>query len=179
MTALPLWRRCRVLANRLRLAMLELLLQSSPLCVKTVAGRLGIAEEVASKNLQLLASAGFLTQNRAGKYLYYAVAKDDALLAGVIGERAAKEDLLHTATALTHERRVLILKELNCRPLTFEALCARTGISGGAMKRQLEKLQRRHFVELNNGSYGLIRPDSVLGRRMLQLALRDSTPAQV
>jgi DNA-binding IclR family transcriptional regulator len=179
MPVLPLWKRCRVLANRLRLEMLELLVQNPPWCVKKIALKLGIAEEVASKNLQLLAAAGFLAQNRVGKYLYYTAAKDDALLSGVISEKAGKEELVHTVTALTHERRVLIISELNGRPMTLEALFWRTGISGGAMRRQLEKLERRNFVRLNNGRYCLTRPDSQLGRQIMEMALKDSTPAQV
>lgn len=179
MNALPLWRRCRTLANRLRLDMLELLAGSPPLCVKEIAEELGIAEEVASKNLYLLASAGFMMRTRTGKYLYYTVAEDDVLLAGVTAEKAAKENLIHTATALTHVRRVLILRALDGKLLTLDALRRQTGISEGAMRRQLEKLERRDFVRVENGRYSLNMPESELGRRMLDLALRGSTPAQV
>lgn len=179
MNTLPLWRRCRTLASHLRLDMLEWLAEHPSLCVKEIAADLGIAEEVASKNLQLLASAGFMTRMRIGKYLYHTVVTNDALLAGVLDEKATKEKLLDTVTALTHERRVLILKTLNCGLLTLEELCRQTGISKGAMRRQLEKLERRSFVKVKNGKYSMVTPDSLLGRRMVELALEDSTPAQV
>lgn len=179
MNTLPLWRRCRTLANRLRLDILELQAAKPPLCVKEIAENLAIAEEVASKNLQSLASAGFMSQKRVGKYLYHSVMKEDALLAEVLGEKATKEKLMYTVTALTHERRVLILRKLNCGPLKLEELCRQTGISGGAMRRQLEKLERRGFIKMTNGRCTLTSPNGALGKRLIELALEESTPAQV
>lgn len=161
--------------------MLELLNSSSARCVKDIAKELGIAEDVASKNLKLLAAAGFLTQKHAGKYLFYALERADVLLAGVLelSNVSKKDDAIFMATALTHERRVVIINTLRDDPLRFEDLCLKTRISWGAMTRQLGKLVRRGFVRVENGKYALTIPECALGKRVVELALQDSTPAQV
>jgi len=161
--------------------MLDLLNRSSARCVKDMAEELGIAEDVASKNLQLLSAAGFLTQKHAGKYLFYALVQEDVLLVGVLelANLSKKDHAMFMATALTHERRVVIINALGDEPLKFEELCLKTRISWGAMQRQLEKLVRRGFVGFENGKYALTPPECALGKRMVELALMNSTPAQV
>ena len=129
--------------------------------------------------MQLLVSAGFVAHDRAGKYLYHTVADDDPLLAAMMAVPSDKETLMYTATALTHERRVLIVRALGCKQLAIEELCRLTKISGGAMRRQLEKLESRGFITKTVGKWSLTTPHSILGRRMVELALSDSTPAQV
>jgi len=96
MSTLPLWRRCRVLANPLRLEILDLLSKRSPLCVKDIAEILHIADEVAGKNLQLMAAAGFMTQKNAGKYLYYTSSDRDGLITGILGCDLTREQAIYT-----------------------------------------------------------------------------------
>jgi len=161
--------------------MLELLNRSSARCVKDIAVELGIAEDVASKNLQRLAAAGFLIQKNAGKYLFYTLVQEDVLLAGVLelANVSKKDHAMFMATALTHERRIVIINALGGEPLKLEELCLKTQISWGAMRRQLEKLLRRGFVGFESGKYALTPPGCTLGKRLVELALRNSTPAQV
>ena len=70
------------------------------------------------------------------------------------------------ATALTHERRVAIVKALNAKPLEIEGICRKTRISWDAMKRQVKKLERRGFVQLEDGKTAPARglmPTSITG----------------
>ena len=181
MNSLPLWKRCRTLANGLRLDMLELLNGNSPRCVKGIAKELEVADNVASKNLQLLSAAGFVTQEHRGKFLFYVLAQEDVLLSTVLEHTKAdkNEHAMFMATALTHERRVAIIKALNAKPLEIEGICRKTRISWDAMKRQVKKLERRGFVQLEDGKYALTNPKGRLGKTLIELALKERTPAQV
>ena len=181
MNSLPLWKRCRALANSLRLDMLEQLSRNSPRCVKEIAAELGVAENVASKNLQLLFSAGFLTQKHRGKYLFYALDQKDVLLASVLElTHAGKKDhAMFMATALTHERRVSIIKALKTKPLEMERISRETRISWDAMARQIKKLERRGFVQIEDGKYSLTIPKCSFGESLVGLVLNERTPAQV
>ena len=181
MNSLPLWKKCRTLANGLRLDMLELLNCNSPRCVKEIAAELGVAENVASKNLQLLSAAGFVTQKHRGKYLFYVLAQEDVLLSAVLElTKASKNDrAMFMVTALTHERRVAIIKALNSKPLEIERICLKTRISWEAMKRQLKKLERRGFVRFEEGKYALTISKCSFGESLVGLVLREFTPAQV
>ena len=181
MHSLPLWKRCRALANSLRLDMLELLNCNSPRCVKEIATELDVAENVASKNLQLLSTAGFVTQKYRGKFLCYALDQGDILLSSVLELTKADENerAMFMATALTHERRVAIVKALKTKPLEIERISLETRISWEAMARQVKKLERRGFVQLEDGKYALRIPKCSFGESLVGLALNEYTPAQV
>lgn len=179
---MPLWKRCRVLANKLRLDMLAFLGQHKRLYVKAVAERFDVAEDVASKNLQLLAQAGFLDHKRQGKFLYYSLVKEDRLLRGImnaIRQKTALEDLIFLLTGFTHERRVSIVFTLTQGSMKTEALCRRTQISPMAMRRQMEKLERRGYVSCDKYECKLLEPESCLGRELIAIAKEDFTLAQV
>ncbi len=181
MNTFPLWKRCRALANSLRLDMLECLDRRPNRCVKEIAEALGIADNVASKNLQFLASAGFVTQRHVGKYLYYALDEQDELLVPALGlvKESGKEQPMFMVTATTHERRIKIIAALNDEPVKRGTLCIKTHISPEAMNRQLGKLVRRGFVRKVGEVFWLQDPECALGRKLIKLALLEFTPAQV
>ncbi len=161
--------------------MLELLNLNSPRCVKEIATELDVAENVASKNLQLLSAAGFVTQKHRGKFLFYALGRRDDLLSSVLKLTKAGENerAMFMATALTHERRVAIIKALKTKPLEIERISLETQISWEAMARQIKKLERRGFVQLEDGKYALTIPRCSLGKSLVGLAVTVRTPAQV
>ena len=172
---MPLWKRCRILASSLRLEMLLYLGENEPQCVKSVAGRVGVSEAVSCKNLQILESGSFLEHKRVGKYLFYSLNQSDELLRMVSGVicsgRPDFSQTIHILTALTHERRVLIVSALAKGELEFGQLCRRTGISRQAMVRQLDKLVRRGFVFVDNGYCGLLVPESRMGNDLMGLVV--------
>ncbi|VGO20145.1 helix-turn-helix domain-containing protein [Pontiella sulfatireligans] len=152
-------------------------------CVKGVADRLVVAGDVSSKNLQLLYSAGFFEQERVGKFLFYSLADEDDLLDEVLRlvalDQANYDGIIYELTAMTHERRIRIVAALEGRPLEFNELCFRTCISRLAMGRQLDKLIRRGFVQQVEQKCSLVIPDDALGKKLVELALKSVTPAQV
>jgi DNA-binding transcriptional ArsR family regulator len=66
-----LWRSCRVLANRQRLRLLELLAHDSELTVTSAAQRLALPLPVASQYLRALEARGFLQAHRRGRRVSY------------------------------------------------------------------------------------------------------------
>ena len=182
MDNLPLWKRCRIVANPLRLRLLAHLLESPRQYVKAVAGELELTEDVASKNLQLLASGGFLKCESVSKYLYYTLAESDDLLTALLWElknQSALDPIIHMLTALTHERRVLLVALLSKTSMDVNSLCCQMKMSGSAAKRHLDKLARRGWVEVDGDVCTLCFPSNPLGRAMIELVKNDSTLAQV
>lgn len=151
--------------------------------MKAVAQTLGLAEDVASKNLQMLASAGFLVYERVGKYLYYSLSASDELLHPVLAEIRKKgfdvNRVMFTLTALTHERRIAIVKVLCRGSAERDVLRRQTRISRMAADRHLNKLVRRGWVRVKDDFCELIEPDNRLGRTLVGLVEKSVTPAQV
>lgn len=156
---------------------------NAPRCVKHIAGALGVAEEVSSKNLQLLESGGFLEQERRSKFLFYSLDHADGLLQAVLDSLKKDEkgfpETMHVLTACTHERRVRIVSELGKGELEFSMLGFKSGISLRALERQLGKLVQRGFVSKRKGCCRLLEPESALARMLIELAQKFGTPAQV
>ena len=181
MNILPLWKRCRALATGLRIDMLLLLKSGTSRCVKEIADELEVAEDIASKHLQLMASAGWVSKRPAGRYLYYMLDNDNVLLDEVLtyAEKKSIDQLIFMVTALTHERRIWIVRALAIEPMRLDCLCRKTRIPSMALRRHLDKLERRGFVRAENGVWMLIIPDNTLMRRLIDSAVDENTPAQV
>jgi DNA-binding transcriptional ArsR family regulator len=183
MNAMPLWRQCRILANPVRLKILAYLDQHPRQYVRAVGERFGLSEDVASKNLQLLASAGFLESERKGRYLYYRLPDANELLRLVLIEvrkaRMSVDPVIRTLTALTHERRTAMIAALSKDALSLEMLCRQTNISGMAVERHLDKLVRRGWVKITNDQCILLVPCDGLGRVLIESAKNSLTLAQV
>lgn len=68
----------KLLADGKRLRIL-MLLDSGELCVCQIMGALGISQPLVSRNLSLLSMAGFLSERREGKLVYYSINKDSSV----------------------------------------------------------------------------------------------------
>ncbi len=184
MEKLPLWKRCRILANPVRLNMLTFLKEQPRQYVKSIAEELGLTEDVASKNLQMLAAGGFLESEAVSKYLYYSLAESDELLQLVLHELKTRksdvrERVFRTVTALTHERRVSIVAVLKRDgPMDMQTLCIRAGISELACRRHLNKLVRRGWMTTEQKKYVLLQPENRLAAGLMD-AVKTITLAQV
>jgi hypothetical protein len=113
---------------------------------------LGVEEDVASKHLQKLAAGGFLIREPISKYLYYSLVQEDALLAAVLpclilDRESASEQIIRDLTAVTHERRVVIVSLLRAYgPMVKDDLFFQAQISAVAGRRHVNKLVRRGWV---------------------------------
>jgi len=173
MKDMPLWKRCRILANPVRLNMLILLSQQPEQYVKSIADKLGLTEDVASKNLQMLASGGFLDSEAVSKYLFYNLSGSSDLLQWVLRELKtrksdAREMVFRTVTALTHERRVAIVEILKSEgPVDMQTLCVRAGMSELACRRHVNKLISRGWIRIKQKKYALVRPKNRLATELM------------
>ena len=163
--------------------MLGFLDQHARQYVRVIGEQFGLAEDVASKNLQLLASGGFLTAERVGRYLFYSLSDTDELLRSVlVGMRNTRGDvnpLIRTLTALTHERRVAIIAALSKESLETNALCSCARMSGPAAERHLDKLVRRGWVAVHENQCKLNSLKTPLERVLIESATEYVTLAQV
>src|ERR1700731_1646257 len=67
----PLWRPCRVVANRKRLRTLALLIRQPNQTVSAVAERMSLSMPAASQYLRALEARGLLTCRRVGRRVEY------------------------------------------------------------------------------------------------------------
>ena len=175
MNSLPFWKRCRVLASAPRLKVLTLLDERSRECVKFIAEELDVSDSVASRDLQLMQQAGFLEYERRGKFLYYSLA-DDPLSRLVLNASRDNEvdEIMFVLTAFTHERRLRILAQLDEGATRMERLGVESSIPFISLRRQVDKLVRRGFVEMKDGVCRAKKPVSSVGRELKKLAMKVS-----
>ncbi len=180
-----LWRTCRALANRGRLALLQCVLEHPGEPVSRLARLSGQSVSRASQGLRSLNARGLLAADRAGAWVCYRVAADPAvpeaaaLVAALRSEcrrgRRPVERLFAALTALTHPRRILLVRLLGQEPrLSAPALRRCTGMSARALRRHLDKLRRRGWVTCTDGRYRLLPPREGLPRLLVRLARHKS-----
>lgn len=58
---------------------------------------------------------------------------------------------MKAVTGFTHERRVHIVRALHQDPGEFSVLCSICGISVDAMRRHLQKLEKRDYIRRHDG----------------------------
>ena len=175
MSDYPLWKRCRILANPLRLEILSLVARQERQFVRVIGEQLRCSEDIASKHLQYMATGGFLVSEREGRFLFYSIAGEDFLAENTVTEiRRTGSDIgsvMKCVTAYTHERRISIVKELARSALEGPVLGARTGISAEALNRHLDKLVRRGLVCKKDELWALNWPKEQYARQLLEHAI--------
>jgi DNA-binding transcriptional ArsR family regulator len=143
------WRTCRALMNKRRLACLSAVSETPGLSVGEIAETAGVPENQASMNLRALQARGMLVARREGRRIRYFAEPDPlvkhaaAVLAAMLLElkSGGAEKLMGTLRAFTHSRRLTILKCLMRQGgATCEAIVSRTRISRPAVSRHLTTL---------------------------------------
>lgn len=174
-----LWRTCRAVACETRLNRLWLLFESGELHVQPLAERAGFSVSNASNQLRRLNSRGLISFRREKMRVIYRAEANESLRAAPILLNALRscyernvsiKTVMKTATAFTHEHRIEIAAALKDGALEFSELQERTGMSGSALSRHLDKLERRRFVKHRDKAFRLRPPGHALGRTLLQLA---------
>ena len=185
-TTVPLqptaWRTCRALANRTRLAMLQLLLRMPDQTVSAVARQLRLPLSLTSEYLRVLEARGLLAACRRGRQVTYSPGRtktpisNSGLAAALSATLGPKDGPLDTVfrllTSFTHPRRVEIFRALQSGASKTERLRAVTGISERALQRHLQKLMRRGFVTRRHALFSATHPPGRLGRALARLALQ-------
>lgn len=174
-----LWRTCRVLANRDRLRIFQLLAHQPGLTVSLVAERLKMPLSVASQYLRALEARSLLTARRRGLRVGYRINTGSAgelrrlvvvLRLALLRDPGAIEFIFKLATAFTHPRRVEIFRILETGPKHLTAILAGTGISLRAALRHLGKLEARGFVAAVDGFYTSLPQSDQIGQELAKLA---------
>jgi DNA-binding transcriptional ArsR family regulator len=160
-----LWRTCRVLANRNRLALLQALLARQPQSVSQLAEQLKLTLPATSQYLRALESRGFLKVNRVRRRVEYRLAspaESEHLSALLVALRAALRQpndspahVFKLATGFTHPKRVEICRLLKPAPRPFVAIQIALKLSHSALKRHLHKLISRGYVVREQRHYHL------------------------
>jgi DNA-binding HxlR family transcriptional regulator len=174
-----LWRTCRVIACETRLRLLWSLFENERQSVADLAKLVGISPNNASLQLRTLNARGLIVPRRENLRIYYRPeANQEVVHAEEILEalrRCAQtgvsfKTVIRQATALTHLRRIIIVRALDGRKLSTNELKDVTGISTAALTKHLLKLEARGFVKNVYGTYRLHHPGNILGRTLLKAA---------
>ena len=175
-----LWRTCRTLANPIRLNLLRELFSAKELSVEALATRAELSEKTAGIYLRAISARGLITARPAGRWVFYraqanpSVDHAGTLLAMVricCQTGMKNKDIIHYATAFTHQRRIKIVAQLQHKTMTADELSLATQISPPALHRHLRKLIDREMMERSNKQYTLKFPDNPLGQALLQTAI--------
>ncbi len=173
-----LWLTCRAIANETRLRLLWSIFQGDRISVAELSRAVKITEQNASNQLKTLRTQGLVTPYRKKQQVFYkAIPNSNAKYAAEIlrvlrryhdGDTPFK-NVIREATALTHPRRIEIIKELGNTSMTQGELVENTGMTTSAMARHLEKLRVRGFVNRSEKLYSIGTPNEFLSRLLIQL----------
>lgn len=176
-----LWRTCRVLANRRRLRILQLLMKERELTVSAVARQLELSVPVASQYLRALEARSLLEARRQGGRVLYRFREPDeagplpgvlrALRAGFRSGPAFAHQAFRDATAFTHPRRIVLYRALEAWNDTSERLRAATKTSRFALARHLAKLASRGLIRREEGRWATCTPPGALAAALVRLAV--------
>jgi len=179
-----LWRTCRVLANRKRLAILALLIRQPNQTVSAVSQQLKLSGPAATQYLRALEARGLLTCRRIGRYAEYRLsgsATESAAAEIVTALRLAfrsrtqpTEALFKLATAFTHPRRIDVFSAVKNGADSFGEIQVATRISARALSRHLAKLETRGFLKNQMHAYAVANQSHPLGRALARIAGRNS-----
>jgi DNA-binding transcriptional ArsR family regulator len=177
-----LWRTCRVLANRERIRMLQIVAGTpSGLSVSSIAATAEVLPSRASVHLRLLNSRGLLSAKRSGRWVLYRLEPDSSIPESkdlINGLKQAfqnnpepVEQIYRMTTAFTHPRRIAMVKLLDAKgPLLLDRLAVVTGYSSDALRRHLAKLEDRGVVYRAGPNWKLVKIREEPGRTLLEIA---------
>jgi DNA-binding transcriptional ArsR family regulator len=179
-----LWRSCRALANRKRLALLKAMIDEAPLCVQELAQRCKLKKSVCSQYLRILNARGFTVASRHGRWVAYALGANpsvknaDVILRAVIhalrkcGTPQQYGASLKDLTLFTCPRRIRIVRVVHAYPNSVPLeLSDRCRMPYRTLYRQLNKLQRREVIIKEETLIKLATPSRALARTLLKIAL--------
>ena len=166
-----LWRTCRVLANPVRLRVLQAVIEAPESSVSDVRRICRLPQSSASHHLRQLQARGLLTARPGGRWVRYSPQTDPAVGHAELVFAAVRDALSRGETpaavgrllkALTQARRISIARALCQTPATAEELVPRCGISRPAVYRHLDRLIDRHVVQMDAAGMCRLHPDMPL-----------------
>lgn len=163
-----LWRTCRALAGNTRLRLFRLVVDGPGQSVSELADQAGIGCSLASQELRRLQSRGLLQSVRKGLFVQYLPGPDpqvpDArpILSAMKTTfanftPAADKHIRLIAAALSHPRRIAILKELLNGPRNIHALQTSLRIPLRTLYHHLQTLQDGGMIRTKQMAFRSVR----------------------
>jgi len=165
-----LWRTCRTLAGRTRIALLRALLTTPGQPVIRLAEQVGIGKSDASQELRRLQSRGILSVERKRNSVIYFPSPDPqvrsagpilkALLMALQSPTKEQEArIIQIATGLSHPRRIAIARALKEKQQSILSLEKEVGFHRNVVNRHLKLLIDAGFIH-RKGKILLFLPSS-------------------
>lgn len=175
-----LWRTCRVLTGKTRLRLFRLVVDSPGTTVTRLAEQAKIGCSRASQELRRLQSRGLLRVEREGKYVRYFPQPDPQVpsarpileaMETTFARSSSSSDMQIqlVATALSHPRRSVILRELLNGPRNIHALQASLRISLRPLYRHLNILQEGGLIRQSQMVFRIARNSHPLAKCLMAL----------
>jgi len=175
-----LWRTCRVLSGRTRLALLRRIINRSGQAVSQLAQAEEISVPRASQELRRLQSRGIVGVKRLGRFVLYVPAPDPLVYSAAPILRAMKltfkrfplsldEEISLLAHGLSHPKRVAIVRALQQSSMPGAELQSHLEIPEQTLRHHYVFLARGGWVEKKNGVWCLIRGEHPLSKCFLKL----------
>ena len=175
-----LWRTCRALAGKTRLRLFRLVVDFPGQSVSELADQAGIGCSLASQELRRLQSRGLLQSLRKGPFVQYLPGPDpqvpDArpILSAMKTTfarftPAADKHIHRIAAALSHPRRIAILRELLNGPRNIHALQTSLRIPIRTLYHHLQTLQDGHMIRQNRMVFRPVRNPHPLAKCLADL----------
>ena len=152
-----LWRTCRILAGKTRMALLQQIFDHPDQNVSDMAKALNIGESAASQELRRLQSRGLLRREHKGPSVIYRPIPDPqvpsatplvvALKKSLSSSSENDEEMVRIAKAFSHERRIQIMQVLMQNPKTRTEIMSLIRIRPTPLKHHLQFLQESGCVQ--------------------------------
>ena len=180
------WRTSRVLANPVRLRVLQHVCDAGEACVSDTARACDLPLSSATEALRALQARGLLGVRHERSYVIYSPRAEPSVehaaaaltaMRDAFRRHESPERIIQAMTAYTHARRILIVQALMSGPADTRRLCAMCRISSPALCRHLDKLARRGLVETVDGDVWRLTPQkSPLPRALLAIVRSGNGP---
>lgn len=173
-----LWRTCRVLAGRTRLALLRAVVDSPDQTVTGLAAQLNLSLPRASQELRRLQSRGLIQAGRSKMNVLYRPVPDRLVstaapllqtMQEIFRDFPPTDDdaAIRIAKAFSHVRRLVILRRLLPGPATTLALEETSGMSRDALNRHLLTLGAAGLIQRDGKKIRILEPSHPLARSLL------------
>lgn len=184
-----LWRTCRILAGKTRLALFRSVVSTPDQTVSGLASQLNLSLPRASQELRRLQSRGLIQAERTGMNVLYRPVPDRLVSTAVPLLQAMQETFhgfppteddqaIRIAAAFSHMRRLTIIRLLLIGPANTLTLEEMSGMSRDALNRHLLKLGKAGVIQRNGKNIRINEPSHPLARSLLEiLKERQAAPA--
>lgn len=175
-----LWRTCRILSGKTRLALLRRIAKRPGQTVSQLAEAEGLSRPRASQELRRLQSRGLLRADRQGLFLIYQLVPDPQVASAkpilqAMSDNLARfppavdEQTMRIAVGLSHARRIAIVRRLRSGPTHISGLQEAVQIPFRTLSYHLRLLEKGGWVQGEKRVWELAPNDFPLAKCLMGL----------